>query len=65
MKLCFHCLGEGHLGQHCFGTRVCGLNGCQEVSHRLLHKVEKNSDAFVSEHIFSKGGDGKCQQERM
>ena len=28
MKLCFRCLGEGHLGQHCYQTRVCGLNGC-------------------------------------
>ena len=69
MKLCFHCLGEGHLGQHCYQycyqTKVCGLNGCQEVHHRLLHKVEnKNLDAFVSEHTLSKGESGKYQQEK-
>ena len=65
LKLCFRCLCECHLGQHCYRTRVCGLNGCQEIHHRLLHKVEnKNSDAFVSEHTLSKGEGGKCQQEK-
>ena len=37
-KLCFCCLGEGHLGQLCNRTRVCGINDCKEVHHRLLHK---------------------------
>ena len=37
-RLCFRCLGEDHLGQHCTRTRVCGQNGCKEVHHRLLHK---------------------------
>ena len=36
-RLCFRCLGEGHLGQYCVRTRVCGLNGCKELHHRLLH----------------------------
>ena len=61
LKLCFRCLGEGHLGQHCFRTRVCGLNGCQEVHHRLLHQVEnKSSDASASEHTL----DGKGQADK-
>ena len=29
-KLCFRCLGEDHLGQHCSRTRVCGQNGCKD-----------------------------------
>ena len=37
LKLYFRCLGEGYVGQHCFQTRVCGLNGCQGFHHRLLH----------------------------
>ena len=36
-RLCFRCLGEGHLGQYCTRTRVCGLNGCKELHQRLLH----------------------------
>jgi len=36
-KLCFRCLGEGHQGQSCYRSRLCGLDGCQEVHHRLLH----------------------------
>ena len=36
-RLCFCCLGEGHLGQYCTCTRVCGLGGCKELHHRLLH----------------------------
>ena len=38
-KLCFCCLGDGHLGQFCNRTRVCGIDGCKEIHHRLLHKV--------------------------
>ena len=37
LRLCFRCLGEGHLGQYCTRTRVCGLSGCKELHHRLLH----------------------------
>ena len=37
LRLCFCCLGEGHLGLYCARTRVCGLNGCKELHHRLLH----------------------------
>ena len=38
LRLCFRCLGKGHLGQCCTRTRVCGLNGCKELHHRLLHR---------------------------
>ena len=56
-KLCFRCLGEGHLGQSCFRTRVCGLDGCQEVHHRLLHKhtVDKNTGVLISGYQQPKG----------
>ena len=37
LRLCFRCLGEGHLGQYCVRTGVCRLNGCKELHHRLLH----------------------------
>ncbi|XP_065895432.1 uncharacterized protein [Dysidea avara] len=37
-KLCFCCLGDGHLGQYCNRTRICGIDNCKEVHHRLLHK---------------------------
>jgi len=44
-KLCFRCLGEGHQGQNCYCSRLCGLDGCQEVHHKLLHSpvVKKHS----------------------
>ena len=50
-------MGEGHLGQSCFRTRVCGLDGCQEVHHRLLHKhaVDKNTGVLISRYQQSKG----------
>ena len=38
-RLCFRCLGDGHLGQYCNRTRVCGIDNCKEVHHRLLHKA--------------------------
>ena len=42
-KLCFRCLGDGHLGQFCNRTRVCGIDNCKEVHHRLLHKARSHS----------------------
>ena len=64
LKLCFRCLGEGPIGQHCCRKRVCGLNGCQEVHHRLLHQqVESTSlGTLVSENKQSKGQEDKFQQ---
>ena len=38
-KLCFCCLGDGYLGQFYNCTRVCGVDNCKEVRHRLLHKA--------------------------
>ena len=49
-KLCFRCLGEGHPGQSCFRTRICGLDGCQEVHHRLLHKQAVNKISAVNKN---------------
>ena len=50
LKLCFRCLGEGHTGQSCFHTRICGLDGCQEVHHRLLHKQAVNKNSTVNKN---------------
>ena len=52
-------------GQHCTRTRVCGLNGCREVHHRLLHLGEKKSDKTGSEKRSDKGlqVQEKCQQD--
>jgi len=47
-KLCFRCLGEGHQGQFCDRTRVCGINNCKEVHHRLLHSNSSQSPSTAS-----------------
>ena len=39
-RLCYRCLVEGHLGKLCPKSRQCGLNGCQKLHHRLLHKTD-------------------------
>ena len=40
--MCFCCFGEGHLGQSYNHTRVCGIDNCKEVHHRLFHKAQGN-----------------------
>ena len=50
LKLCFRCLGEGYPGQSCFRTRICGLDGCQEVHRRLLHKQTVNINSVVNKN---------------
>ena len=41
--LCYRCLVGGHLGKLCPKSRQCGLNGCQKLHHRLLHKIDNLS----------------------
>ena len=36
-KLCFRCLGDGHIWEACRRSRPCGQNGCQKLHHVLLH----------------------------
>ena len=36
-QLCFRCLGDKHSGRSCQRSRACGLNGCRELHHKLLH----------------------------
>jgi len=58
-KLCFRCLDEGHQGQSCFRTRVCSLESCQEVHHKLLQPPALKRHSNVS--VITKGTDSRCQ----
>ena len=40
---CFRCLGSSHVGQSCNRSRVCGLDGCKQLHHRLLHTSRENA----------------------
>ena len=40
--LCCRCLEDGHLGQACTRSRICGLDGCRETHNRLLHKNQNS-----------------------
>ncbi|MCG8077511.1 MAG: DUF1759 domain-containing protein, partial [Candidatus Thiodiazotropha taylori] len=69
-QLCFRCLGDGHNGKSCPRSRQCGINGCKQLHHRLLHRSEstrpmstlsdksKQSDAGIS-------GDDNLAQETV
>ncbi len=37
-RLCYRCLIPYHRGQDCNRSRICGVNGCQQTHHRLLHE---------------------------
>ena len=39
-QLCFRCLAEGHHGKSCKQSQHCGINCCQKLHHRMLHKCE-------------------------
>ena len=52
-KLCFRCLGDGHLGQFCNCTSI---DGCKEVHHRLLHKAQR---VLPGGHSKGMGGEKK------
>ena len=37
LELCYRCLRHGHQGRSCQRTRTCGIDGCEDNHHRLLH----------------------------
>jgi len=39
-KLCFHCLGEGHMGQYCNRTRVCRIDNYKKSTIDYYTKIE-------------------------
>ena len=38
LGLCYCCLGKGHLSETCHWSRECGIDGCQEHHHRIVHQ---------------------------
>ena len=46
LGLCYHCLGKGHLGESCVWSRECGIDGCKDHHHRILHE-EKVTPGFM------------------
>ncbi|KAJ8051026.1 hypothetical protein HOLleu_04443 [Holothuria leucospilota] len=50
--LCFRCLGDNHRGVNCKRTRECGIDGCKNSRHRLLHEVKApdRNESRVSYH---------------
>ena len=54
-KLCFRCLADGHRGEACLRSRVCGLNGCTSTHHRMLH--EDKTDDKTSRNESAVGSD--------
>ena len=40
LGLCYRCLGKGHLGDSCTWSRECGIDGCKDRHHRILHEAD-------------------------
>ena len=38
LELCYRCLGKGHLGDSCTWSRECGIDGCKDRHHWILHE---------------------------
>ena len=47
-QLCFRCLAASHVGKKCPRSRPCGYDGCQELHHKLLHRLRYPSE--ITEH---------------
>ena len=46
LGLCYRCLGKGHLGEECRWSKECGIDGCKECHHQILHP-NKNLPDFT------------------
>ena len=47
-QLCYRCLAQGYQGKACPRSRPCGLDGCTDLHHRLLHKAKHTKQLSVS-----------------
>ena len=47
-QLCYRCLAQGYQGNACPRSRPCGLDGCTDLHHRLLHKEKHTKQLSVS-----------------
>ena len=43
-RLCYRCLGVGHIGNNCKRMGICGVKGCKETHNRLLHEEIENEE---------------------
>ena len=50
-KLCFRCLSNGHHGEACSRSRVCGLNGCRSHHHWMLHEDPKKEEKTEAANV--------------
>ena len=44
LGLCYRCLGKGHLGEECRWSKECGIDGCKEHHHQILHQKKSLPD---------------------
>ena len=47
-KRYFICLNQGHTAAECKQSRNCGLQGCNELHHELLHKDSRKLSYSIS-----------------
>ncbi|KRY06664.1 hypothetical protein T12_11394, partial [Trichinella patagoniensis] len=47
-ELCFRCLETGHMAKGCREGRPCGVDGCRQRHHRLLHPSPMTESARSS-----------------
>lgn len=47
LKVCYRCLGSSHMGNNCYRTRECGIDGCKKNHHKLLHETELNDSSRI------------------
>ncbi|XP_003367224.1 zinc knuckle protein [Trichinella spiralis] len=48
-EVCFRCLETGHMAKGCRGSRPCGVDGCRQAHHRLLHPPSTRESTGSSE----------------
>ena len=46
LGLRYRCLGKGHLSEACHCSRECGIDGCKEHHHRILHQEKSPTDGM-------------------
>ncbi|XP_065195672.1 uncharacterized protein LOC135827076 [Sycon ciliatum] len=62
-KSCYRCLATGHRGKDCPRDRECGIDGCTQHHHRLLHSEPRQPPPSSLTH--ASGETGAMQPENF
>lgn len=64
MRVCYCCLKKGHQVRSCYSRKRCGVNGCTQAHHPILHNPQsKTLNASEEQHNIVQRSQRSCHTD--